>query len=167
MLSTAVLMAASMIVGQTEREHIPKEAIAELGRLVGTWEMTGKEGGENFKAEYHIEWAEGRCGLLLQCRWFRDSEARGLGMLAWDDSKKGIFQPEAYDDGSISRLNYTQFAPDVWAGEAHNTVVGKGEYKASIKLEFADKDHFSWTATKASLNGNPQSDMELKFTRAR
>ena len=165
MLSTTLLLAASMVVGQADKEQIPTEAITELCRFVGVWEMVGEEGNDSYKAEYHFEPVKGNYALRFQCRWFGAWEGRGFGMMAWDCSKKGVFSPEAYDDGSMGRLHYRIAEPGVLIGETHNSLASKGEYKAKIRLKFEDEDCYTWTATEATLNGEAQPDMTLRFTR--
>ena len=167
MLSTAVLMTASLVVGQAEREQIPTEAITELSRFVGVWEMVGEEGDDSYKAEYHFEPVKGNYALRFQCRWSGAWEGRGFGMMAWDGSKKEIFSPEGYDDGSICRLHYRIEKPGVLIGETQNSLANKGEYKARIRLKFEDKDCYTWTATEATLDGEAQPDMTLRFTRVK
>ena len=165
MLSTALLLAASIVVGQAEKEQIPKETIAELGRLVGTWKMVGEEGKDSYTAIYKNEWASGRFALQMRCDWSGTWVGNGIGFLAWDGVKKEFFGPEAYDDGTVCRLQYSIKSPGVWVGETQNSLAGKGAYRANIRLEFTDADHYTWTATHATLNGQAYPDMKLTFAR--
>jgi hypothetical protein len=167
MFSTAFLLAASMVVGQAEKANVPDDAIEELSRLIGTWQMTGKEGSDIFMAKCTNEWAPGQYGIRLQCTWSGAWEGRGFGFVAWDNVKKELFGPEAYEDGSVCRLHYNIRSPGVWEGETHNSLGGKGEYKAEIRLEFKNADHYTWSAKKATLNGQPYPDMELEFKRVK
>lgn len=81
MLSTALLLAASIVVGQAEKEQIPKETIAELGRLVGTWKMVGEEGKDSYTAIYKNEWASGR--LCFRCGAIGLVPGWGMESVSW------------------------------------------------------------------------------------
>ena len=167
MVSTAFLLAASMVVGQADKSTVPDDIIAELGRLVGTWQMTGKEGDDTFMAEYRHEWTPGKYAVRFQSTWSGAWQGRGFGFVAWDNVKKELFGPEAYEDGSVCILRQKIKSPGVWEGETRNSLALKGEYKAEIRSEFKNADHFTWSATNATLNGQPIPDMELEFKRVK
>lgn len=167
MFSAALFLAASMAVGQAEKAVVPDGAIEELGRLVGTWQMTGKEGNDTFTAEYNNAWAPGKFAVRLQLAWSGAWQGRGIGFVAWDNVRQELFGPEAYDDGTVASLYYKIKSPGVWEGTIRNSLAGKGEYKAEIRAEFKGADHYTWAARNATLNGKPYPDMELKFNRVK
>jgi hypothetical protein len=167
MLTTSLVLAASLVVGQTNDEKVPEDVMKELNRLAGTWVMTGEEGSDTYKAKYTNELASGRYAVRMRCVWSGAWQGEGLGFVAWDGIRKELFGPEAYEDGSVCRLVYKIESPGVWVGATQNSLIGKGKYEAKIRLEFSDATHYTWTATKATLNGQPQPDMKLKFTRVR
>ena len=168
MLGSAILvLATSTVMGQVEKKQIPEATVKEFGRLVGTWTMIGEEGNDTYKAVYKNEWVTGKYAVRLECEWSGAWEGRGTGFLSWDCVRKELFGPEAYDDGSVIRLRYKILSPGIWVGETANSLAGKGALTAKVRLEFKDEDHYTWTATEATLNGEPQPDMILKFERVK
>lgn len=66
MLSTSLLLAASMIVGQAEETSPLPEAIARMYEYqMGTWQISGRVGDQPAKGRWTCRWAQGKHCYLI------------------------------------------------------------------------------------------------------
>ena len=139
MLSTALLLAASMTIGQSGETADPN--LKQLTPLVGSWKVTFDWPGMPFdEAKVTYRWK--LKGRYLEARWSKtDGTDLGPELFAWDPIKKSIrmwgFDPESFYEATWS------FDGKKWAGKFSGTRFTGEETESTIHLEFQNDSSIS------------------------
>ena len=162
---TSVLVAASMVVGQTEEAAItvPEEVLSEFEYFVGNWEGTGTLDGQEFSVKYEFRWADNKASLSYTHRG-RDPEGPWMasGIMGWDAVNKQVVILEFGVEGEHALVHLRREKPrKLWQGKitATNTRTGETE-KSQWMLEKKGPDQFTFSSK--TLDGTIESTTRLR-----
>jgi ketosteroid isomerase-like protein len=142
----------------------PDTPLGELDWMVGTW--TASEGATT--AEMSVEWAADRTYLLQRFVAKRDGQEfrRGSQRLAWDPAAKQIRSWTFNADGGFGEASWRREG-DVWIAQSAG-VLADGRRQRAIHFWTAEGDDACWfKSLQGEVDGQPTSDLVLKFTRRR
>lgn len=158
MLGTALLLAASMVVGQGEQKApsvLPPKVLKELQGLSGEWSFELTRGDQVEKVTWIWRWAPERHCLIGR---MASEDAQANSLMGYDKSTEQINDLAFYNNGDYFLFRYRIVSPGLWQGEGVGIDGGK---PFSEKLEFrrSGRDEFTWKATDFVLGGEKQTDL--------
>jgi hypothetical protein len=167
MLSTAVLLTASMVVGQAEDINVPKKVLAEFDYLVGDWTYSGEDGDDAVKGTFSVKWAPGKHAILIEMSWTDpDHTAMGTGIDGWDVAKERITTLEFWSDGWSHYREYSIKSVGVWHSDVWNGVTDEGKRITGRGIvERKGPNEFVWRSEKTTLDGKPGPNTLITFKR--
>jgi hypothetical protein len=160
MLSTTVLLTASMIAGQAHGEKAIDPNLKPLTPLVGSWDVEFDWPDLPVeKAKVTYSWV--LHGKYLEARWRAiDGEFLGSEYFAWDPTEKEI-RLWGFDPWSFSKATW-QISGDRWTGTYTSTRFDGTGSKNTITLVFKGSNTVHVTRTP---KGSEQPDGTATFVR--
>ena len=162
MLSTSLLLAASMVVGQ-----LPDQAVNELSYYVGEWDFQWTVDGVEYSGKWFVKWAPDKSCLVSHWKSVNaNGPASGQKITSWDVAKTQVIDLDCGSTGAHSFSRGSKAADNLWNGEITGaTSDGKTSMcKYELKQE-ADK--FTWTRTERKEGGEPQPDLIFVFRKVK
>lgn len=162
----AVVVAASVVVGQANEPGVPTKILKELEYVVGDWSYEGKEDGKVvYSGTWSVRWAPGKhCVIGSWSGKGLEGMVQGTGVMGWDVAKKQIVQFSLSSLGEHAMDRYTVTSSTQWEGESTG-VNNKGKPITS-KLRLEKKaNEFTWTLTARTEGGESQADRVFRFRR--
>jgi hypothetical protein len=174
MLSTAVLMAASMVVGQADREssyeHM-KDLEMLIGTSVGVFELpVGRpeigEARSKIERRVSARWALNRSVVVFRFSRLVDDEptVKWMELAYWNPEMNRIEHSILVPGGSSST--------GVWSKEGDelilrwSVVLPDVKYAGISRMRSTGSDTYDWTIKNCSRNGESIPDLPVvKFTR--
>ena len=159
MLNAALLLAASIVVGQAESAQatfLPKEVVASYQYLMGTWKTQGRIGEERSEGEVSFRWAPGRFSYVLT--GFLSSSKPGepdqqwTGLGGYDPVKKQTIEKIFWSDGSHYTLYFDTSTPVRNKGSITGELTGMEhgqEFQAKISVERKGPEEFVYGSQTA------------------
>ena len=170
---TAILLAMSMIVGQTEKEQetrgVPPKVLKQFEFLVGEWTAKGTTSdGLASEATISITWAPGKHMLLWKATW-SDPEVKSLGsgLFGWDSAQEKIHTSEFWNGGGYHHRHYKIDSDKVWTGEEFSGVDKNGKpLRQKLKYEVLGPNKFKMSSWDRVVDGKKaDGSAEITFTR--
>jgi hypothetical protein len=149
MVSTALLMVASMVAGQAGQAEqaaltVPQDVMRELQSFVGTWKAQVKPGDKQVNIEYTFKIADNGVSLYYTIRSTEPAEVKkASGIAGWDGVKGELVIAEFSEDGSHALIHLQRKIPGkLWEGiiessDAKSMVTGRGKW--TLEMPAADK----------------------------
>jgi hypothetical protein len=141
MLSTAFLLAVSMVVGQAEGD-MPENVRAAMRYLARTWHVEGNDNGKAFTATFTARWAPAKNCLTAT---FKSDTENATGISGRDPSTNDLVETLYLADGTRIENRYSHFSERVWEGTAIVQYPSGKIEKPSIRLE-KDADGYTFTS---------------------
>jgi hypothetical protein len=163
MLSTAFLLAASMVVGQAEGPPVsplPKEIMISYQYLMGTWATKAKVGEKSSEGTFICRWEPGRHCYRLTVSVLPSEPAEPVQHMSsiggYDPVKKQTIEKAFWSDGSHYTLFYDNSNPvrqkGIITAELIGVEQGK-EFKAKISVERRGPEEFIYRSQ--TVDGKP------------
>ena len=138
MLSGAVLLAASIVVGQATEPNIPKEVVESLGYYVGEWKSERTENGQVHTSQFTTEWVPGKyCTIIRGKVQSPDGGMQSTLLSGWDALTKEVVDYSYGSDGSQSMERWKIVSPTV--EEATSTGVSATGSRPVLPIELRRK----------------------------
>jgi hypothetical protein len=151
MLSTAFLLATSMVVGQAEETSapaMPKEVRSAIEFMAGEWESKTNFGDEKLEGRSYRKWSPDRTCLLMHGE---SERSKATGITGWDAAAKQVVETWYNSIGERVELRYNIVSDTVWEGTATVQFPGEEESKGTIRLERDGDNAFTFTASMPDL----------------
>lgn len=131
----------------------PRERLAELDWLVGTW--SEKDGDANITSS--IEWARGGNFLSrsLKVEKTGETELEGWQIIGWDAAREEIRSWTFDSEGGVSEGRWSR-GGDSWLIRESGTLPDGSRTTAEQTLSRKSGDVFTWEASNRTLDGEPQ-----------
>jgi hypothetical protein len=177
MLSTALLLAASVVVGQAEETSSPSDHLECFGQFIGKWVYKGpiKEDApamaeKGTEIVVHISWEQEFGGNVIESEWEASATGRHIGagtsLIAWDPRENRIVSGGVDSRGGY-RLGVIAFSDD---GQTY-TRVGEGvDFKGrktsgTVVITLKDEDTLVWQAMDRTGGDLTGDSPKYTFTR--
>ena len=146
MLSTALLLAASMVVGQAEPK-MPEDVQAAMQYLVGEWTVEGNINGESFTLSMSYCWAPGKHCLILTATNDSENALRnsGTGIIGRDPSTNELVETTYLHSGVRLEHRFSHISVAVWEGTGSVQNPSGTTTNSTLRLEKAT-DEYSLTS---------------------
>lgn len=142
MLSTAFLLATSMVVGQAEQQEvtIPKEAMKALEDSVGRSVGEGKWNGDAYEAVFEGEWAPGKlCVKVTGVARIGESKYTLNGIVGWDSATGEVVHwSHVAPDAGIEVVRYKTTDGKTFSG-TYTYRSGATKSKSKVAGEIGEK----------------------------
>ena len=141
MLSTAFLLAASMVVGQAE-DDAADDVRAAMRYLAGTWAVEGNDNGNYFAATFTARWAPAKNCLTVT---FKSATENATGISGRDPSTNDLVETLYLADDTRIENRYSHISETVWEGTAIVQDRSGKTDKPAIRLE-KNTDGYTFTS---------------------
>jgi hypothetical protein len=150
MLSTAVLLAASMTIGQAEATNsiTATEAKNAIEFMAGEWEYVSTVDGEETKGTSYRVWSQDRTCLVMSIQGKR---LNATGIMGWDAANNQLVETWYNSLGERIELRYVSISNSSWEG-ASVVETADGKNTGTIRLEKKGENAFTFTATAEDMN---------------
>jgi hypothetical protein len=169
MLSTALLLAGSMVVGQSENTapKVPADALRQFEQLLGDWKVEGKVNDAAVKATYSAKWAPGKHMIICTMTWSGpEGYSVGTGINGWDGAEKQIVTSEFWSDGWSHHRRFRIASPTLWESTESKGVTGDNKRLAGkARLMFSGPDKLTWTSSSKIEGEASEEQVVLHFQR--
>ena len=170
MLSASALMvAASLTLGQTDGMPSNYEQLKDLEYFVGQWkaEGTGPDGSA-FTVLRSCKWMLNKNFLSdeLVIRVGDRQVWASMGLFGWDPSEKKIKSWSANSDGGLGQVTWTKEG-DGGIGEYSGMTASGQEVSAKLAIAAADEDAFTYRISDLKVGDNTVPEMKFDFTRTK
>ena len=158
MLSSTLLLVASMVVGQGEQKApsvMPPEVLKELQTLSGEWNLEMTLDGKVQKTTWIGRWAPER---HCQVGRVTGDGVQANTLTGYDKSTNTITELAFYANGDYYLFRYRVVSPGLWEGEGVGIDRGKA-FTEKLELKRNGRDEFTWKATDFVLGGEKQADL--------
>ena len=156
MFSTALLLAASMVVGQAEGNAIPPDISKELDSLTGTWEVTGTFKGNKIEGTWSARWAPGKHCLMRRSSLSGTPRAKdrviGIGVIGWDGATETITEQVFNDDNTSALVRWKVLPSGDWEGEVSGFREGQ-KFVANVKMKKSVAEEITYEEIAADGTG--------------
>lgn len=167
-LLTIVVATAWVAVGEAQEARMPDEAIKELTYLIGDWSVEAQIGNVKWTADYSFSWTPQRRGVVHYSTWYGpEGKSHESCLMGWDDTKKQIVDVGFISDRGSRTLRYAVQDPSHWKGTLRGLDENEKPIRGNIALEKKGPNLFIWRQTGRFVDGSPEPDYELRFTRGR
>ena len=168
MLSTALLLAASMVVGQGDGVVSDQKQIHELGWLIGRWEgqFVLPEGipdlgppGSIVSDEQSLRWILDKRFIQYNFTSRIDGEvsAEGREVIGWDASSKHLVH-WCFGSTGLHGSGVWRRDGEAWVLDWSGTAPDKTTYSGSSVHRLLNKNTYTWQMTKLTNNGEKLPD---------
>ena len=168
MLSTAFLLAASMVVGQAEEKPsaLPDLIAKELQFFVGSWTSEGTVQGMPMKGRLDVRWSSGGHCLVCDFRLrLEDERIQGNAVWGWDSASEELLWTAFYSN-NVLEINRQQVkSPGMYRGTFSGSAFGKS-YEAEGETDRRGPDEWTFSTKKHLSEGEPTEGINVRFTRA-
>ena len=152
MLSTAFLLAASMVVGQAETASpLPQDIAAHFQYLIGNWHVEGKVGDTVVQGTYSVRWAPGRHCVMVT--WTPDPDqpeeatVHISGVIGYDWASKRTIEKTFASNGDHYTISYVVSTPV----RARGTINGEltcgnkeKQHQCQVKIERKGREEYTY-----------------------
>ncbi|MBM4095041.1 MAG: hypothetical protein FJ276_37380 [Planctomycetes bacterium] len=169
MLNSAFLvMATSVLLGQTDKTGIPDDAANSLGYYVGTWQGEWKENDAVHSVQFTISWERGRhCTIARGRVKGPDSEIRVTLLSGWDALNREVVDFSYGSDGSHS-IERWKIASSTVEEAVSTGASGSGKpTQAIIRTEKEGPDKFTQRITGRREGDESKPDILIEFRRVK
>jgi hypothetical protein len=166
MLSTSILLAASMVVGQAEQVKVavPQEVLSFFGYFVGEWRMEGVALDGAVSGVNTWKWAEAKHCLTYDSLWKdKNGTAHALAICGWDPAKKQLVETEYWTGGGTNTLRYSKISDALWEGTMSGVESDGKELTGKIAYEIKSPTHLVFRATDVKVGGEPRKNVEINY----
>ena len=165
MLSTTLLLAASMVVGQAEESKIPQEVLKQLKYMEGTWEVVGNVENEEVRGIWSARWAPGKHCLLRRSEHEIGGESViGVGVIGWDGVTETITEQVFFSNNGSALLRWKVLPSGNLEGEISSyregqksagkvTMTKDGSAKMLYRAKNSDGEEIKATMSKVERRG--------------
>ena len=168
MLSSAVLLAASMVVGQAAEPNIPSDVIESLGYYVGEWKSERTENGRIHASQFTAEWMPGKyCTILRGKVQSPDGDRQFTLLSGWDVLTKEVVDYSYGSDGSQSMERWKIVSPTVEESTSTGVSVDGKPTSATYRIEKKGSDLFIQTITNRKEGDESKPDVVLEYKKAK
>ena len=168
MLSTAIVMAASMVMAQPTEPNIPKEVLTSMGYYVGKWKGEGNEDGAVLRYQLTTKWAPGKHCTILNIRMKTpDGVVRGTLVSGWDALKREVVDVSYMSDGSHSVERWKIASPTVEEATSTGVSASGKPTKATFRIEKRGPDEFILKVTDRVEGDEQKPDIVIEYTRVK
>lgn len=139
MLNTALVLAASMVVGQTSG-GMPQEVRAHIDKhIIGEWTTQTTWGGKVAEGESKARWGQGGASVITETTGvdFAGDRVHVTTVLGWDADAKCIVDYSVTSKGERWNYRWTDFSGDTWAGQGVGIYNGK-EWHSPAKIRWEE-----------------------------
>jgi hypothetical protein len=168
----AILLTASMVVGQTETETsnaVPQQVLNQFDSMVGDWIITGAaKGGGTVEATMEVKWAPGKHMLFWNCVWKSpEIEALGSGIFGWEPLEKQVHMSEFWTAGGFHHRHFKVKSDKLWVGEEFSgTSIDMKPVRQKISFDFIGPDKMVLKTWDYEVDGKKvDGEFEITFTR--
>ena len=168
MLSTALLMATSMVMAQPAEPNVPKEILAAMDYYVGKWKGEGNEAGVPLKLQITTRWAPGKHCTIMNGR-IRTSEGvvKGTLLSGWDAQNKQVVDYSYGSDGSFGIERWTIASPKVEEATSTGVSASGKSTRAVFRIEKRSPDEFLLKITERVEGDARKPDIVIEYTRVK
>ena len=168
MLSTALLMATSMVMAQPSEPNIPKEILASMEYFVGKWKGEGNEGGTVVREQVTGRWAPGKHCTILNARSRTPNGFVQVTLLSgWDALHKEVVDFSYGSDGSHSIERWKIASPTVEEATSAGVSASGKPTKAVFRIEKRSQDEFILKITERVEGDQRKPDIVIEYTRVK
>jgi hypothetical protein len=166
MLSTAVLLTASMVVGQVEETSpIPKDLIEDMKSATGTWAVEITSGGKTQKGKAVIRLTpDGQCMIANVTVKSGGTKTSYNFLSGWDSSTGGFTDQGINSEGEVWTTRWSGLSSTVSEGEHVGTLGGK-KTKAKVKMERKSPDEIVVTISERTKGEETMPDTTILYRR--
>lgn len=170
MLSASALMvAASLTLGQADGMPSNYEHLKDLDYLVGQWKAEGTApDGSEYTVLRSYKWILNKNFLSdeLVVRVGDRQVWAFMGLFGWDPSEKKIKSWSANASGGLGQATWTKDG-DGGTGEYSGITAGGQEVSAKHTIAATDEDAFTYSISDLKIGDNTPPDMKFDFTRTK
>ena len=171
MLSTAFLLAASMVVGQGENSPSHQEHVKELAWLIGRWEGTyvqpegifdlGKSGSTVID-EQSFRWVLNKSFIQYNSTSRIDGRiaSEGLELIGWDVTS-GKLVHWIFDSTGVHGSGVWRRDGDAWILDWSGTATDNTSISGSSVHRRVDRDTYTWQMVNLKKNGQSILDWRV------
>jgi hypothetical protein len=166
-----VLIALTSFVSQLSAQEMPDHVRASLGKIVGEWQMTMKEGDKKTVAGITIKWANDESVLVFTWQGADFTSGRktsSTGIIGWDAARQVVIEHEIGADGSTFHGTHHIAKDGTWVSPYRGSIVVDGKpvfFETHRKFKFVSKDEWIITGTSWMLGEEPRNDIVGTFKR--
>ena len=181
MLTTAFLLMASMAAGQAgeSSDSLVYPQLKALECFIGDWEskvimpagttaseLLGEVAKKQVSLTLTVRWAPGKSSQIIHIehRLEGTTPIKGAGLRGWDESTQQIRDYMFTTHKGTWSGTWKQDG-DIWIFEYEGTNLDRKKASGTRRITFKEEDHFIERDVNQLLDGKPQPDVELHFTR--
>ena len=149
MLSTAFLLAASMVVGQAEAANLPDEFVKQCNYYLGEWATEAEIEGKLYRGTWTVEWSPEKACLVTH--WSAETPTgpgKGTRIQGWDAATKKVLVVDFGENGGSSIERYTILSDRIDEGTILRSKADGSTHNATARTDRMEQDHFTWTVTE-------------------
>ena len=162
MLSAAMFLAASMMLGQADGANVPDEFVRQCKYYLGEWASEVEVDGKVYRGTLTVTWSQDKaCVLVLWAAETPTGRGSGTRVQGWDASTKEVLVVDFGKDGGSSIERYKIISDRIDEGKISRVDAEGSLHKATAHTDRMDQDHFTWTVTE---DGRPTA---YKFHRVK
>jgi hypothetical protein len=167
MLSVAALvMASSMVVGQTPKAEIPKEVLKSFEFYIGEWTGEWKKGDATGTMTMSVKWAPGNhCTIAHYEFTSPDGVLHGLLVSGWNPEKKRVVDTAYESNGSAGEDQWTITSTTVEDGVSKGIKPDGTVNTGKCRIEKKGPDEYTYTKFEGTEGGVKVPDFVGKFRR--
>ena len=168
MLSTAFVMAASMVMGQPMEPNIPKDVLTSMDYYVGKWKGEGNDDGAALKIQFTTRWVPGKhCTIMNSRSKTPDGVVQGTLVSGWDALNKEVVDVSYGADGSSSVERWKIASPTVEEATSTGVNASGKPTKATFRIERRGPDEFILKITGRVEGDEKKPDLVMEYVRVR
>jgi hypothetical protein len=168
MLSTAFLLAASMVLGQADGDDSDQKHVQELSWLIGRWEgqFVLPEGipdlgppGSIVSDEQSLKWILNKRFIQYNFTSRIDGEvaSEGMELIGWDASSEQL-RHWFFGSTGIHGSGVWRRDGEAWVLDWSGTTPDKTAYSGSSVHRLLNQNTYTWQMTKLTKNGKKLPD---------
>lgn len=167
--ASALMVAASLALGQTDGQPSNYQHLEELDYFVGQWkaEGTGPEGSE-YTVLRSFKWILNKNFLSdeLVIRLGDRQVWASMGLFGWDPSQKKNKSWSANASGGLGMISWTKDG-DGGTGEYSGIAADGREVSATYTIEGTSEDTFTYAISDLKIGDDTLPEMKFDFTRSK
>jgi hypothetical protein len=164
MLSSALLLVASIVAAQADEPNIPKDAIKAIGYYVGDWRAERTEDGEKRVDEFTVKWVRGQyCTILTSTTTTPKGVSKGTLLSGWDALNKEIVDFSYGSDGSHSIERWKVVSSTVEEATSIGVNADGKRTTAAFRIEKKDRSNFTLTIADCKEGGESKPDLVINY----